>query len=175
MTLDALADLAEASGLQVKRCSRWHLQLWGPTVKPVNVYQSARGDLTTHVSGSGPGLTDLAPSQIIALAQGTWDGPVSPERAPRLEGSDKHRRRVRLWIRGPRSCHWCQKPFTNPREATLEHLIPLSKGGSNRLDNLALACEPCNQARKNSLGAPPQPEPPSQGDPCHATHSTSPT
>jgi CRISPR/Cas system Type II protein with McrA/HNH and RuvC-like nuclease domain len=32
-----------------------------------------------------------------------------------------------------------------------EHIIPRSKNGSNRVDNLALACHTCNQAKNNLL------------------------
>jgi hypothetical protein len=47
-------------------------------------------------------------------------------------------------------CQWCQRPLT-PETATTDHLIPLSRGGSNAWDNLCLACRSCNQARKNNL------------------------
>jgi hypothetical protein len=48
-----------------------------------------------------------------------------------------------------RKCAYCGK--TNvPLEA--EHIIPRSRGGSNRVQNLTLACHPCNQA-KGSLTA----------------------
>ena len=32
----------------------------------------------------------------------------------------------------------------------VEHIVPKSKGGSNRVSNLAIACVPCNQAKSNS-------------------------
>ncbi|MDJ0743827.1 MAG: HNH endonuclease, partial [Xenococcaceae cyanobacterium MO_167.B27] len=31
----------------------------------------------------------------------------------------------------------------------VEHTLPKSKGGSNRVSNLAIACVPCNQAKSN--------------------------
>ena len=45
-----------------------------------------------------------------------------------------------------RKCAYCQKGGI-PLE--IEHLIPKSRGGSNRSSNLALACEPCNKAKDN--------------------------
>lgn len=33
------------------------------------------------------------------------------------------------------------------RELTLDHIIPKSKGGSNKMENLVLACNPCNSER----------------------------
>jgi hypothetical protein len=47
-------------------------------------------------------------------------------------------------------CQWCQCPLTRDT-ATTDHLIPLSRGGSNAWHNLCLACRSCNQGRKNNL------------------------
>ncbi len=43
-----------------------------------------------------------------------------------------------------RRCVYCGKENV-PLE--VEHIVPLSRGGSNRVSNLALACRPCNQAK----------------------------
>jgi 5-methylcytosine-specific restriction protein A len=48
-----------------------------------------------------------------------------------------------------KSCFWCNKELTL-ETATVEHKIPLSKGGSNRNDNITLACRECNAKRKNN-------------------------
>jgi 5-methylcytosine-specific restriction protein A len=42
------------------------------------------------------------------------------------------------------SCHYCKLYFLT-QDLTVEHLIPLSFGGTNDLANLVLACETCNQ------------------------------
>lgn len=36
--------------------------------------------------------------------------------------------------------------------ATLDHIKPRSLGGKNTLDNLCLACEPCNHAKGAGYG-----------------------
>jgi 5-methylcytosine-specific restriction endonuclease McrA len=43
-----------------------------------------------------------------------------------------------------RTCTYCGAKDT-PLE--VEHIVPRSRGGSNRVSNLALACEPCNQRK----------------------------
>jgi hypothetical protein len=47
-------------------------------------------------------------------------------------------------------CRWCQCPLTRDT-ATADHLVPLSRGGSNDWANLCLACLGCNQSRQNKL------------------------
>lgn len=57
-------------------------------------------------------------------------------------------------------CTWCCRPLIDApivmdqdcsRYMTLEHVIPLSLGGTHDLINLALACFECNNARASSL------------------------
>lgn len=51
-------------------------------------------------------------------------------------------------------CHYCNRHMrrkANPkhpgREATLDHLLPVSRGGKNQRGNLVAACRSCNQAK----------------------------
>jgi 5-methylcytosine-specific restriction endonuclease McrA len=46
-------------------------------------------------------------------------------------------------------CHYCGKRLSR-KTATPDHKIPLSRGGSNWIENIVPACLPCNQ-RKNAL------------------------
>lgn len=46
-------------------------------------------------------------------------------------------------------CIYCEANFSNELRPTLEHKIPLSRGGDHTLDNLAVACGSCN-SRKGS-------------------------
>ncbi|MBW4661177.1 MAG: HNH endonuclease [Drouetiella hepatica Uher 2000/2452] len=50
-------------------------------------------------------------------------------------------------------CWWCDCKLPS-EQLTLDHLKPKSKGGSNSLENLRLACRPCNSSRGNSLFPP---------------------
>lgn len=43
-------------------------------------------------------------------------------------------------------CYYCKKVFIN-NDLTIEHIVPLSFGGSNDSANITLACEPCNHQR----------------------------
>lgn len=54
--------------------------------------------------------------------------------------------RYSLWDRQNRRCIWCNR-VTNFRRATVDHIVPLAFGGTNSEENLAMACEGCNQER----------------------------
>ena len=57
-------------------------------------------------------------------------------------------REARLAAQRNRCCY-CRRPFTADRRPTIEHLLPVSQGGDNQPENLALACGPCNYGRAN--------------------------
>lgn len=48
-------------------------------------------------------------------------------------------------------CYYCQCKLTKEpdlaRSVTLDHLVPRSKGGSDRISNLVLCCGPCNRRK----------------------------
>lgn len=43
-------------------------------------------------------------------------------------------------------CFYCKKTLSL-KEATIEHIIPLSIGGTSELNNLTIACGHCNRKR----------------------------
>lgn len=43
-------------------------------------------------------------------------------------------------------CYLCQRGF-DPKKLQIEHKIPLSRGGQNKMSNVALACRRCNTAK----------------------------
>lgn len=54
----------------------------------------------------------------------------------------------RLLLRFDSICHLCDN-YVEPRLATRDHIIPLSEGGTNRWENIALAHTSCNNNRAN--------------------------
>lgn len=62
---------------------------------------------------------------------------------------DAHRKRRAVLRRDGPGCHWCGAEYA----PTLDHVIPRSMGGSDKIENLVLACEDCNQARGGIHGA----------------------
>lgn len=67
--------------------------------------------------------------------------------------------RLRKFIRGQliqekgAVCAICGTPFSNMKEITIDHIVPLSKGGATTKDNCQLACLKCNQEKGDALSA----------------------
>ncbi|MEL7370103.1 MAG: HNH endonuclease [Myxococcota bacterium] len=62
-----------------------------------------------------------------------------------------HRRGVRfsrenVYARDKGRCQYCREKITRA-EATYDHVIPRSQGGTTRWDNIVIACLPCNQKK----------------------------
>lgn len=53
-----------------------------------------------------------------------------------------------LWIRDDGCCQYCHAKLT-ASTATIDHVMPKSRGGEHKWENLVLACGPCN-VRKGS-------------------------
>lgn len=47
-------------------------------------------------------------------------------------------------------CTYCQKPL-NLRGASLDHVLPTCRGGSDFRSNLVLSCKPCNTKKGHKL------------------------
>lgn len=44
-------------------------------------------------------------------------------------------------------CHYCQRKF-GARELTMDHVIPLARGGTSAKGNIVAACRDCNRDKK---------------------------
>lgn len=53
-----------------------------------------------------------------------------------------------LFKRDGKRCWFCEKSLT-ATDATIEHLLNVSNGGNNHINNLTVACAPCNQKARN--------------------------
>ena len=47
-------------------------------------------------------------------------------------------------------CHYCQGKFS-PSDLTMDHIIPLSRGGKSERINIVAACKECNNKKKYFL------------------------
>ena len=67
---------------------------------------------------------------------------------------DKARKlRSSQWWKRKRSsgiCHYCENNFI-PSELTMDHVIPLSRGGKSQKFNLVPCCKECNTKKRQLL------------------------
>lgn len=73
-----------------------------------------------------------------------------------MSSADKREKMALIVERDGSNCCLCGDPVNlaiygqGPVAPTLEHIVPKSRGGANRLFNLALAHKVCNERRGNS-------------------------
>lgn len=75
------------------------------------------------------------------------------DEAAKKEKNKARRLRDSQWWKRKRStglCHYCQSTF-KATELTMDHLIPIVRGGKSSRGNIVPACKPCNNKKKYML------------------------
>jgi 5-methylcytosine-specific restriction endonuclease McrA len=72
---------------------------------------------------------------------------LSCERPPR---SDVKFSRHNIYVRDGNRCQYCGRRFSTS-ELSLDHVVPLSRGGPSTWENVVCACLPCNVRKGNKL------------------------
>lgn len=134
--VDQLGFFAGIKNVQMKVCTQFHIQLQGRY--QVNVYPS-----TGRIYIQGMNYSARIHDHVEAVDYATGDrfpkGIEAAKRKPMTAKKDF------LWkISGTKRCGICLLPIATKEEATVDHKIPRSRGGSNRMDNLQLAHATCN-------------------------------
>jgi hypothetical protein len=77
-------------------------------------------------------------------------GSYSDEKSLKAQGISSGKLR-QMFANQAGKCHWCGCEIAaargRPNSATIEHLTPLSRGGSNKSHNLKAACASCNNRK----------------------------
>jgi 5-methylcytosine-specific restriction endonuclease McrA len=66
-------------------------------------------------------------------------------RARELRASQWWKRRLAKGV-----CHYCGRSFS-PQELTMDHIVPVSRGGRSTKGNVVACCKECNSAKKQLL------------------------
>lgn len=72
------------------------------------------------------------------------------QKAERIKKHDRERARNQHET-SSKKCVYCRKVFTLNRIKTDDHIIPSSRGGSNRAENIIDCCWKCNNLKNNDL------------------------
>ncbi len=67
-------------------------------------------------------------------------------------GKARDLRKSRWWQQktAPGLCHYCGEKFTF-KDITMDHLVPLARGGRSTKDNLVPCCKDCNNLKKSMM------------------------
>lgn len=137
--LTRLQNLASQSGVTVSLKSEGHFHLQGALL--VNYYPFA-AKRTAYVANTVKSFQHVDMKAAIRMAC---------EPPPVTKVKRKSYKAIKLkMLRKTQSCHWCGCGLTE-ETATVDHVIPLSRGGLDNDNNRKLACEPCNNRRGNSM------------------------
>jgi hypothetical protein len=114
----------------------------------VNCWPQTKNGFTYHIAGT-VGSHQGKPSQAVlaALAGGSGTGHASSH-----TGHGYYRSVKTQLLKSDPHCWICKCGLTR-KTATIDHVIPLDKGGSNGQDNLRIACESCNKTKGNKIVA----------------------
>ena len=77
---------------------------------------------------------------------------LSSEEIARERAKARELRKSQWWKRKRSAgiCYYCKKRF-KPAELTMDHLIPLIRGGRSTKGNLVPCCKDCNNKKKHQL------------------------
>ncbi len=81
-----------------------------------------------------------------------WFDGVSDETIRRERAKARELRKTRWWQQKTASgiCYYCGTHVVH-RELTMDHLVPLTRGGRSTRDNLVPCCKSCNTKKKSML------------------------
>lgn len=81
-----------------------------------------------------------------------WEIDIDEEQIRKERGKARELRKQNWWknriARGV--CHYCEKTVP-PKELTLDHIVPVARGGRSTKGNCVPACKDCNNQKKNLL------------------------
>jgi 5-methylcytosine-specific restriction endonuclease McrA len=77
---------------------------------------------------------------------------VSEQEIKREKEKARELRRSRWWQNriAQGLCHWCGGSF-RPDELSMDHIVPLARGGKSTRGNVAPSCKECNSRKKYLL------------------------
>lgn len=102
-------------------------------------------------------VTAVEPSRVQATAACETDDSVKTESERTYSSDDKRKRRIYsqttrelIYFEARGRCALCGKKLAF-EDMTLDHIIPLSKGGMDDISNLQCTCSACNGFKRNFL------------------------
>lgn len=139
--LAELKNLANSRGIEITIKPNGHVQIHGKLL--VNYYPLSKKK-TAYIASTRKGVHNTTPKEAIRMS-------MKPPKCTKTPAKRKKTKSIKQKLFAKSHfCHWCQKELTM-ETATIDHVIPLKRGGLDHQMNMVLACEPCNQERGHSM------------------------
>jgi 5-methylcytosine-specific restriction endonuclease McrA len=89
---------------------------------------------------------------MMELSMDHFIAVLSEEEIKRERAKARELRQSQWWKRRRSTgiCHYCEQKFP-PHDLTMDHLVPLVRGGRSTKGNLVPACKNCNTKKKHQL------------------------
>lgn len=139
-----LKTLALESGVEYIDKGNGHIQLKGALL--VNYYPNSKSK-SAYIAGTKRASKQVTPEEAIKMC---FQLPVAIGEIVKRKGNSTRPLRAKMLSKGITQCYWCKTPLTLDT-STLEHIIPLARGGLDNANNRTLACDPCNQERGSNM------------------------
>lgn len=138
-----LKQLALSAGVEYIDKGNGHIQLKGALL--VNYYPTSKSK-SAYVAGTKRASKQVTPEDAVKMC---FQAPKAQTSIVNRKGNSREKRAAML-KKGITKCHWCQTPLTLDT-STIEHVIPLVRGGLDNANNRTLACKPCNSDRGGNM------------------------
>lgn len=118
------------------------------TAEWVKAHPEGRRAITAKYRKVHPDRCTAAAARYYKAHPETWRAYVAKRKAQKLACQGPHYTAddvAALLVNQHGLCAYCGMPLTSKYD--VDHVVPLSQGGSNDKDNIALACPPCNGSK----------------------------
>lgn len=106
-----------------------------------------------QIGPSGAGVDGNERGKMPMKAFSLFDDFMASEESIRREKEKARRlRRTAWWMRKIQKgkCYYCNR-IVGRANLTMDHIVPLSRGGSSKKGNIVAACKECNNKKKSLL------------------------
>lgn len=136
------ASLVETHGLKARLCNPDHFQITGGKYL-VNYYPNAKRGPKIYVAGMTLGFKG-GDAEAIKACNEPQESEVKESRKM------SYTKQLNRIYKHTKTCYLCGKPIKR-EDASLDHFIPLSKGGLNNANNYRISHKQCNHQKGNNL------------------------
>jgi 5-methylcytosine-specific restriction endonuclease McrA len=143
--LALMEKLAVLNNVDIENKGNGHFHIKGEVL--VNYWPNSKKK-SAYIAGTTQRFTNINPDQAFKMALNPNTLKTNKLRKERRKNNYK-KPKQRMHKKKP-FCHWCGAKLAL-EDSTIEHVIPLSRGGLDHPNNQALACEPCNKAHDNKI------------------------